>query len=192
LCSISRQPIWAGARSDNFTRRSREPPGSKRRQLARQVGVEPTTFCLGNRRPISTPDLLLRKQLGRGILRYLPAPDQGQSCLRGGPSGLGPRRHRRGSPRYRLRRRSHLGRPGRRRDGLPMRRHDDPRINLLYGWHGRLLLGDKRVGLTPQGHLNYLGQGVKYPLGLPPLLGPGPRWPSPRCRRLQPTWRLAR
>jgi hypothetical protein len=33
LCSISRQPIWAGTRSDNFTRRSRDPPGSKRRQL---------------------------------------------------------------------------------------------------------------------------------------------------------------
>jgi hypothetical protein len=30
-CSISRQPIWAGACSDNFTRRSRDPPGSKRR-----------------------------------------------------------------------------------------------------------------------------------------------------------------
>jgi hypothetical protein len=30
LCSISRQPIWAGTRSDNFTRRSRDPPGSKR------------------------------------------------------------------------------------------------------------------------------------------------------------------
>jgi hypothetical protein len=34
LCSISRQPIWAGARSDKFTRRSRDPPGPKRRQLA--------------------------------------------------------------------------------------------------------------------------------------------------------------
>jgi hypothetical protein len=33
LCSISRQPIWAGARSDNFTRWSRDPPGSKRRQM---------------------------------------------------------------------------------------------------------------------------------------------------------------
>jgi hypothetical protein len=32
LCSISRQPIWAGTCSDNFTRRSRDPPGSKRRQ----------------------------------------------------------------------------------------------------------------------------------------------------------------
>jgi hypothetical protein len=31
LCSISRQPIWAGTRSDNFTRRSRDPPRSKRR-----------------------------------------------------------------------------------------------------------------------------------------------------------------
>jgi hypothetical protein len=27
LCSISRQPIWAGTRSDNFTHRSRDPPG---------------------------------------------------------------------------------------------------------------------------------------------------------------------
>jgi hypothetical protein len=27
LSSISRQPIWAGTRSDNFTRRSRDPPG---------------------------------------------------------------------------------------------------------------------------------------------------------------------
>jgi hypothetical protein len=32
LCSISHQPIWAGTRIDNFTRRSRDPPGSKRRQ----------------------------------------------------------------------------------------------------------------------------------------------------------------
>jgi hypothetical protein len=39
LCSVSRQPIWAGTRSDKFTRRSRDPPGSKRRQLARQVGA---------------------------------------------------------------------------------------------------------------------------------------------------------
>jgi hypothetical protein len=27
LCSISRQPICAGARNDNFTHRSRDPPG---------------------------------------------------------------------------------------------------------------------------------------------------------------------
>jgi hypothetical protein len=37
LCSISRQPIWAGTRNEKFTRRSRDPPGSKRRQLACQV-----------------------------------------------------------------------------------------------------------------------------------------------------------
>jgi hypothetical protein len=36
LCSISRQPIWAGTRSDKFTRRSRDPPGSKRQQLQYQ------------------------------------------------------------------------------------------------------------------------------------------------------------
>jgi hypothetical protein len=34
LCSISRQPIWAGMRSDKFTRRSRDPPGSKRRHFS--------------------------------------------------------------------------------------------------------------------------------------------------------------
>jgi hypothetical protein len=52
LCSISRQPIWAGTCSDNFTRRSRDPPGSKRRQLARQVGaccVLTNNFLLSSR-----------------------------------------------------------------------------------------------------------------------------------------------
>jgi hypothetical protein len=39
LCSILRQSIWAGTRNDKFTRRSRDPPGSKHRQLARQVGA---------------------------------------------------------------------------------------------------------------------------------------------------------
>jgi hypothetical protein len=32
LCSVSCQPIWARTRSDKFTRQSRDPPGSKRRQ----------------------------------------------------------------------------------------------------------------------------------------------------------------
>jgi hypothetical protein len=52
LCSIPRQPIWAGARSDNFTRRSRDPLGPKRRQLARQVGaccVLTNAFLLSSR-----------------------------------------------------------------------------------------------------------------------------------------------
>jgi hypothetical protein len=55
-----------------------------------------------------------------------------------------------------------------------MRRHDGPRINLLYSQHERPLLGDRQVGPTPRGHLNYLGKGVKYPLSLPLLFGPGP------------------
>ena len=51
LCSILRQPIWAGTRNDNFTRRSRDPLGSKRRQLARQVGA----YCvLTNNFPLSS------------------------------------------------------------------------------------------------------------------------------------------
>jgi hypothetical protein len=50
-CSIPRQPIWAGAHSD-LTRRSRDPLGPKRRQLARQVGaycVLTNTFLLSSR-----------------------------------------------------------------------------------------------------------------------------------------------
>jgi hypothetical protein len=57
LCSISRQPIWARTRSDNFTRRSRDPPGSKRRQLARQVGacwVVTNNFPLSSRWVVSS------------------------------------------------------------------------------------------------------------------------------------------
>jgi hypothetical protein len=46
LCSISRQPIWAGTRSDNFTRRSRDLPGSKRRQRPRpKVGRGGASCC---------------------------------------------------------------------------------------------------------------------------------------------------
>jgi hypothetical protein len=51
LCSISHQPIWAGTRSDNFTRQSRDPPGSKHRQLARQVGA---CCVLTNNFPLSS------------------------------------------------------------------------------------------------------------------------------------------
>jgi hypothetical protein len=51
LCSILRQPIWAGTRSDKFTRRSRDPPGSKRRQLACQVGA---CCVLTNNFPLSS------------------------------------------------------------------------------------------------------------------------------------------
>jgi hypothetical protein len=52
LCSILHQPIWAVTRSDKFTSRSRDPPGPKRRQLARQVGaccVLTNTFPLSSR-----------------------------------------------------------------------------------------------------------------------------------------------
>jgi hypothetical protein len=40
--------------------------------------------------------------------------------------------------------------------------------------------GDGQIGLTPRSHNNYLGQGVKYPLGLPSLLRLGPWCPGPR------------
>jgi hypothetical protein len=54
LCSILRQPIWAGARSDkiHWSTRLRIPRGPKRRQLARQVGaccVLTNTFPLSSR-----------------------------------------------------------------------------------------------------------------------------------------------
>jgi hypothetical protein len=61
----------------------------------------------------------------------------------------------------------------------------------MYGRHELLLLGDMRFGLTPRSHPDYLGQGVKYPLGPPPLLGLGPRRPGPKRWWRQPTWMLA-
>jgi hypothetical protein len=132
-----------------------------------------------------------RKNRSRGILRYLPALGQGQSCLRGDPSGPSLRRRCQRLPHSRLRCRFHLGRLRRRGGGLPRRRHDGRGTNLPHGRHGRLLLGNMRVGLTPRSHPDYLGQGVKYPLGPPPLLGPGPRRPGPKCWWRQPTWMLA-
>jgi hypothetical protein len=53
-----------------------------------------------------------RRRWDRSILRYLPTPGHDQSCLRGGPSSLGPCGHRRGLPRCRLRCHPCLGRPG--------------------------------------------------------------------------------
>jgi hypothetical protein len=46
LCFVSRQPIWAGTRSDKFTRRSRDPPGSKRRQVYSNTLYRPSLYCL--------------------------------------------------------------------------------------------------------------------------------------------------
>jgi hypothetical protein len=43
----------------------------------------------------------------------------------------------------------------------------------------------------PRSHPNYLGQGVKYPLGPPLLLRPGNWCPGPKHWWCQPTWRLA-
>jgi hypothetical protein len=75
--------------------------------------------------------------------------------------------------------------------GLPGRCHNSRGNNFPHGWHGHFLSGGMRVGLTPRSHPNYLGQGVKYPLGPPPLLGPGPWRPDPKHWWCQPTWRLA-
>jgi hypothetical protein len=75
--------------------------------------------------------------------------------------------------------------------GLPGQCHDSRGNNFPHGWHGHLLSGGMRVGLTPRSDPNYLGQGVKYPLGPPPLLGPGPWRPGPKHWWCQPTWRLS-
>jgi hypothetical protein len=165
-CAEASQPAWRAA----------APAAEAGSVLRAFMGARPAKPCLHllKEKERGQDQDTRRKNQNRGILRYLPAPDQGQLCLRGGPSGLGPRRRCRGLPCCRLRRRLHLGRPRRRRGNLPRRRHDDRRINLLCSRHGRLLLGNKRIDLTPRSHLNYLDQGVKYPLGLPPLLGPGP------------------
>ena len=50
-CVPSRANPSGLGHSDNFTRRSRDPPGSKRRQLARQVGA---CCVLTNNFPLSS------------------------------------------------------------------------------------------------------------------------------------------
>jgi hypothetical protein len=132
-----------------------------------------------------------RRSQDKDILRYLPTPGHDQSCLWGGLSNLDPQRYHRGLPRCRLRYRPRLGRPRHPRDGLPRRSHDDPRIALLRSRHGQRFSGNMQLGLTPRGHVNYLGRGVKYPLGLPPFFGPRPRRPGPGYRRHQPARGLA-
>jgi hypothetical protein len=103
-----------------------------------------------------------------------------------------PRRRCRRLPSRWLRHHFRLGRPRCRGNGRSRRRHDGRGTYLLCSRRGRLLLGGRRIGLTPRSHNNCFDQGVKHPLGLPPLLGLGPWCPSPRHWLDQPTWRLAR
>jgi hypothetical protein len=65
LCSISRQPIWAGARNDNFTRRSRDPRvetptfGAPGRGLLRVDEQLPIEFQMGSLQQPLQPEMLL-------------------------------------------------------------------------------------------------------------------------------------
>jgi hypothetical protein len=54
-----------------------------------------------------------------------------------------------------------------------------------------LALGGHAVRPDPRSHPGYLSQGVKYLLGLPTLLRPGPWRPGPKRWWRQPTWMLA-
>jgi hypothetical protein len=67
LCSISRQPIWAGMRSDKFTRQSRDPPGVETptvgapgRGLLRVNEQLPIEFQMGSLQQPLQPGTLLR------------------------------------------------------------------------------------------------------------------------------------
>jgi hypothetical protein len=67
LCSISRQPIWVGMRSDKFTRRSRDPPGVETptvgtpgRGLLRVNEQLPVEFQMGSLQQPLQPGTLLR------------------------------------------------------------------------------------------------------------------------------------
>jgi hypothetical protein len=102
-----------------------------------------------------------------------------------------PRRYHRGLPRCQLRYHPRLGRPRRPRDGLPRSGHGDLRIALPHSRHEQRFSGNRQLGLTPRGHLNFPSRGVKYPLGLPSLFGPGPRRPGPGYRWHQPARGLA-
>jgi hypothetical protein len=76
LCSIPRQPIWAGACSD-FTRRSRDPPGPKRQQLACLVGaccVLTNTFPLSSRWGVFSNLFSLGRCSASGVSSSCPSP----------------------------------------------------------------------------------------------------------------------
>jgi hypothetical protein len=67
LCSISRQPIWAGTHSDKFIRRSRDPPGVETptvgapgRGLLRVNEQLPIEFQMGSLQQPLQPGMLLR------------------------------------------------------------------------------------------------------------------------------------
>jgi hypothetical protein len=66
LCSISRQPIWAGTRSDKFTRRSRDPGvktpivGAPGRGLLRVDEQLPVEFQMGSLQQPLQPGTVLR------------------------------------------------------------------------------------------------------------------------------------
>jgi hypothetical protein len=67
LCSILRQPIWAGACSNKFTRRSRDPPGSETptvgapgRGLLRVNEHLPVEFQMGSLQQPLQPGTVLR------------------------------------------------------------------------------------------------------------------------------------
>jgi hypothetical protein len=122
-------------------------------------------------------DIRMKSQ-DEDIPRHLPALGHDQPCLGGGLSDLDPRSRRRGPLRRQLRHHPCFGRPGRPWGGLPRHCNGDLRVAPLRCRRGRRLSGSRRLGLGPRGRLNSSSRGVKYPLGLPPPLGPGPRRPD--------------
>jgi hypothetical protein len=76
LCSIPRQPIWTGTRSDNLLVGPGTPPGSKRRQLAHQVGaccVLTNTFPLRSRWGVFSNLSSLGRCSASGVLSSCPS-----------------------------------------------------------------------------------------------------------------------
>jgi hypothetical protein len=128
-----------------------------------------------------------KKNQGEDVPGYSPASGHDQPCLGGGLSDLDPRQRRRGPLRRRLRHHPCFERPGRLGGGLLRHRHDDLGAAPLRCRRGRRLSGSRRPGLAPRGRFGSSSRGVKYPPGLPPLLGPGPRRPDSEDRRRQPT-----
>jgi hypothetical protein len=124
-------------------------------------------------------DMRMKSQ-DEDIPRYLPAPGHDQPSLGGGLSDLDPRGHRRGRFAGSFGTTLALGALNARGGGLPRHRHGDLRVAPLRCPRGRRLSGSRRLGLAPWGRLNSSSRGVKYPLGLPPPLGLGPRRPDSR------------
>jgi hypothetical protein len=182
--SAPRRPVppeplsWNALREGRLNGKARSGAGrTGRRRLKGLPGcqVSQAMASLAEEKGKITAGTYEWKARTKAFPRYLPAPGHDPPCLGGSLLDLGPRNRSRGPLRRQLRHYPCFGHPGGR---LPRRCHDDLRVASLRCRRERRFSGSRRPGVAPRGHLSSSSRGVRRSLGLPPLLGPGPRRPD--------------